>query len=99
MLGVDVPDGALFYGATHHRFDVSFDIALREETEHTALRLHELTRNRITPPAIYEPKCDRCSLKEICTPEITAKYHSAKTYLDNAIKKTLSDTPQKPGDS
>ncbi len=99
MLGVDVPAGALFYGTTHHRFDVSFDGELRAETEQTALRLHELIRNRITPPAIYESKCDRCSLKEVCTPEITAKYHSAKSYLDSAIKKSLSDTPQKPGGS
>jgi CRISPR-associated exonuclease Cas4 len=99
MLGVDVPAGALFYGATRHRFDVSIDSVLRAETEHTALRLHELIRNRITPPAVYEAKCDRCSLKEICSPEIAKKYHSAKAYLDNAIKKSLSDTPQKPGGS
>jgi CRISPR-associated exonuclease Cas4 len=99
MLGVDIPEGALFYGATHHRFDVSFDPALRTETENAAARLHDLVRSRKTPPAIHEPKCDRCSLREICVPEIAAKSHSAKTYLDNAIKKSLSDAPQKPGGS
>jgi CRISPR-associated exonuclease Cas4 len=97
MLGIDIPEGALFYGATHHRFDVSFDAALRAETEHAALRLHELIRSGKTPAAVREPKCDRCSLVEICMPEVAAKGHSAKSYLDSAIKKSLSDAPQKPG--
>jgi len=97
MLGVDIPEGALFYGATRHRFDVNFDSALRTETEHAASRLHELIRKRQTPPAVREAKCDRCSLIEICMPEVAAKSHSAKLYLDSAIRKSLSDTPQKPG--
>jgi CRISPR-associated exonuclease Cas4 len=97
MLGVNIPEGALFYGATRHRFDVSFDAALRAETEHASTRLHDLIRNRKTPPAVREPKCDRCSLMEICMPEVAEKSHSAKSYLDNAIRKSLSDTPQKPG--
>jgi CRISPR-associated exonuclease Cas4 len=99
MLGVDIPEGALFYGTTHHRFDVRFDAALRSETEHAAISLHELIQNRITPPAVREPKCDRCSLMEICMPEVAAKSHSAKSYLDKAIQKSLSDTLQKPGGS
>jgi CRISPR-associated exonuclease Cas4 len=97
MLGIDIPEGALFYGATRHRFDVSFDAELRSETEQAAMRLHELIRNRITPPAMHEPKCDRCSLLEICMPEIAAKSHSAKSYLDKAIHQSLSDIPPKLG--
>jgi CRISPR-associated exonuclease Cas4 len=97
MLAVDIPEGALFYGETHHRFDVSFDTGLRAETEHAAFRLHDLIRDRKTPPAVREPRCDRCSLLEICMPEVAAKSHSAKSYLDSAIRKSLTDTPQKPG--
>jgi CRISPR-associated exonuclease Cas4 len=99
MLEVEIPEGALFYGTTRHRFDVSFDAALRSETEHAALRLHDLIRNRKTPPAVREPKCDRCSLMEICMPEVAAKSHSAKSYLDSAIRKSLSDDSQEPGGS
>jgi CRISPR-associated exonuclease Cas4 len=99
MLGVDIPEGALFYGATHHRFNVNFDAALRAKTVHAALRLHDLIRNRKTPPAVREPKCDRCSLMEICMPEVAAKSHSAKSYLDSAIRKSLSDASQKDGGS
>jgi CRISPR-associated exonuclease Cas4 len=99
MLGVEISEGALFYGTTHHRFDMSFDAALRQETEHSALRLHDLIRSRKTPPAVREPKCDRCSLLEICMPEVSAKSHSAKSYLENSIRKSLSDSPRKPGGS
>jgi CRISPR-associated exonuclease Cas4 len=97
MLGVEIPEGALFYGATHHRFDVSFDAALRAETEDAASRLHLLISSRTTPAAVREPKCDRCSLLEICMPEIAAKSHSAKSYLDSAIRKSLADTSHKCG--
>jgi CRISPR-associated exonuclease Cas4 len=99
MLGVDIPNGALFYGATHHRFDVSFDAALRAETEDAANRLHLLVSSRTTPAAVREEKCDRCSLLEICMPEVAAKSHSAQSYLNSAIRKSLSDTPQKSGES
>ena len=36
MLNVEIPEGALFYGQTHHRHDVIFDKALRLETEDAA---------------------------------------------------------------
>jgi CRISPR-associated exonuclease Cas4 len=99
MLEVDIPEGALFYGTTRRRFDVTFDAALRAETEYAAQRLHDLIRSRQTPPAVRESKCDRCSLLEICMPEVAAKSHSVKSYLDSAIKKSLSDNPQKHGSS
>jgi CRISPR-associated exonuclease Cas4 len=95
MLGVSIPEGALFYGSTHHRFDVFFDAVLRSETEHTAIRLHELIRSCQTPPAVREPKCDRCSLLEKCMPQLASKSRSVKSYLDTAIRKSLSDNPIK----
>lgn len=97
MLGVIIPEGALFYGSTHHRFDVCFDAVLRSETEHTAIRLHELIRSRQTPPAVREPRCDRCSLLGICMPQLAVKSRSVKGYLEAAIKNSLSDNPSKYG--
>lgn len=97
MLRVCIPEGALFYGATHHRFDVSFDAMLRSETEHAASRLHNLVRDAVIPPAVLGSRCDRCSLKEICMPGIFALRTSARSYLENMIRKSLSETPQKTG--
>jgi len=85
MLQVQVPEGALFYGATRHRFDVALDDSLRRETELAAACLHELIFRRVTPTAVREPKCDRCSLFELCMPQALSRGRSAQRYLQRAI--------------
>lgn len=81
--GVVIPGGALFYGATHHRFDVAFDDLLRGETEQAAARLHKLIESRITPKPFYEKKCESCSLLELCKPKAMGR--SAVAYLSQAL--------------
>jgi CRISPR-associated exonuclease Cas4 len=84
MLGTAVPAGALFYGQTRRRLDIAFDPDLRRETEKAAARLHEIFASRITPRPVREPKCDQCSLLEICMPDAPAS--SAQRYLERALK-------------
>lgn len=84
MLGVSVPAGALFYGQTRRRLDVPFDTVLRQLTEEAAARLHRLIAAGITPPGVREPKCDQCSLLEICMPAAPAK--SARSYLERSLR-------------
>lgn len=70
MLGVPVPEGALFYGEPRRRTLVAFDETLRAETEETARRLHALFAAGRTPPAVYDKaKCERCSLLDVCKPK------------------------------
>jgi CRISPR-associated exonuclease Cas4 len=83
MLNVKVPEGALFYGKTKRRLGVYFDEALRQKTEDTARRLHELIESGITPKAEYSSKCKKCSLVEMCLPKISNK---ASNYLMKAIE-------------
>jgi len=85
MLGVEIPSGALFYGARRHRQEIVFDAELRRETERAAQRLHELIANGITPRAVREPKCDACSLLELCLPEPPRGRGSATRYLQKAL--------------
>ena len=69
MMGVPVPEGALFYGEPRRRTVVALDAALRAETEGAAVRLHELFDAGRTPPAVYDKaKCERCSLLDVCKP-------------------------------
>jgi len=84
MLDIEVTNGALFYGKTRRREDIDFDKALREKTILSAARLHELIKSGITPRAFYEPKCDSCSLLELCLPKIASKNPSA--YLSRIIR-------------
>ena len=90
MLGLSpggVAEGALYYGATRRRLGVPFDQALRARTAVVAARLHALIASGVTPRAIREKKCDRCSLRDLCLPEGTAPGRSAQRY----IERTLAD--------
>ena len=73
MMNVKIPEGALFYGETRHRHDVEFDTALRQETEKAAVRLRELIASGTTPPPVYSAKCKKCSLVELCLPQVNKK--------------------------
>lgn len=83
MLELSIPAGALFYGKTHRREDVAFEEALRRHTEEAAARAHELITAGETPPAVLEPKCRRCSLRDLCRPEAAGR--SATAYLEDAL--------------
>ncbi len=81
MLDVSIPAGAIYYGKTRRRLDISFDEGLRHETEIAAARLHELLSQDATPNAIRGPKCKSCSLADLCLPEATDGQQSARKYL------------------
>jgi CRISPR-associated exonuclease Cas4 len=85
MLNVEIMEGALFYGQTRRREDVVFDTALRQETENTAKKVHELITSGITPKAEYSKKCERCSLLDVCMPKTCGKAKSVNKYLLTAI--------------
>ncbi len=69
MLGVEIADGALFYGSNRRRHAVQFTAALRDLTGKTAARLHALIAAGVTPPPVYEKaKCGCCSLLDMCQP-------------------------------
>ena len=85
MLNVEVPAGAIFYGKTRRRYEVDFDHKLREETVAAAARLHKLARERKTPPARYEKKCEKCSLLNLCMPKAVTPRRNVRRYLSQAF--------------
>jgi CRISPR-associated exonuclease Cas4 len=85
MLDVPIPAGALFYGATHRRQDVDFDEPLRALTTQTAQGLHVLIEAGVTPPAQFAPKCEHCSLLNVCMPKQAANGRSVSLYLHNVL--------------
>jgi CRISPR-associated exonuclease Cas4 len=86
-----IPIGALFFGETHRRLEVTLDSGLRELTIRSAERLHELIDSGITPKPIKSAKCDKCSLADECMPELAAQRQGAKLYL----RRVLSDIIKK----
>jgi CRISPR-associated exonuclease Cas4 len=90
MLNVKIMQGALFYGKTRRRLDVSFDEKLRQKTEETAGSVRVLLDSGRTPPPVYTKKCESCSLVAECLPKTMGKKRSVKSYL-----KRILDEPER----
>ena len=70
MLGIPVPQGALFYGRNRRRKTVTFDAELRELTARIAVDTRRMLAASETPPPEYAlRKCNACSLNEVCQPQ------------------------------
>ena len=73
MLGVEVPQGDIFYGQPRRRLEVELDAGLRRRSEELCRRLHRLTRAGVTPPPRDGPHCRSCSLVELCLPKLSGR--------------------------
>jgi CRISPR-associated exonuclease Cas4 len=69
MFGVEVPEGALFYGVTRRRQTVAFDAELREITARIARETRAMLAAARTPLPILTKGCRRCSLETLCQPK------------------------------
>jgi CRISPR-associated exonuclease Cas4 len=83
MLGATVPAGAVFHIKSKRRRDIAFTTDLRAKTEQAARGLHELFAAGQTPPPVLKPRCQGCSLFELCMPQLLmeksrlTRYHEA----------------------
>lgn len=84
MMSLEIKEGALFYGKTRKRLEVAFDDFLRNETEKAAKEVRTLIENGTTPPAEFSPKCNQCSLFNLCLPSKSQK-------ILNYIKRMTED--------
>jgi CRISPR-associated exonuclease Cas4 len=91
MLSASISAGAIFYGRTRRRLEVAFDPSLRQLTLQTIDALHELIATQQSPPARYEKtKCDRCSLRHLCLPNVLEGSESAMRYLSRSMAAVLA---------
>lgn len=73
MLNVEVPRGAIFHAGSKRRREVEFTPQLRDDTIRVSRRLHEMVRQSEVPPAVLLPKCEGCSLRGVCMPELAQR--------------------------
>ena len=87
-----IPAGRLFYGQTRRRLDVPLDPDLRLRTTQAITQLRSLIDSRQTPPARYESaKCDRCSLRRLCLPELLRPRRTARSVFERSLETALED--------
>ena len=74
IYGIHIEYGALFYFETRRRDVVHISDDLRNLTRECAERMHEIFDSGIIPTIQHsQSHCNRCSLKDICMPEILGK--------------------------
>lgn len=76
MFACEVPAGYIYHAASKRRREVIFDWRLRQQTEAAIASVRELLASGHAPTAELKPRCDGCSLRGVCLPELTSA-HSA----------------------
>jgi len=89
MLSTAIAGGALYYGEPRRRLDVPFDASLRQETEDLARRMHHLYDEQRTPAPRLTPRCKKCSLHQICEPEMLERRGSASVFFRRSLQANL----------
>ncbi len=70
MFACEVSVGYLYHAASKRRREVLLDWRLRDQTARTISAVREMLSAGITPAAELKPRCDGCSLRRICMPEL-----------------------------
>lgn len=68
MLGITVGEGALFHSASKRLIRVELTEQLRAETARVAHEVHACFASGRLPSAVYDQRCEDCSLLEVCLP-------------------------------
>lgn len=95
QLSVSIETAYLFYGERKRRTEVAINSSLREATIAKIKRLREMIQFAETPPAVRLPKCDKCSLIELCLPDSHRFRNGAAAWNDRQYAAILtSDGPE-----
>lgn len=86
MLGTNVTEGQIFYGAERRRSDVVFTVDLRVRAREMAATLHRLVNGGTTPDPSYGPKCRSCSLADECLPRVMGTARKVEAYLSATFR-------------
>ena len=88
MYGGNIPEGAIFYVSSHRRQTVALTPELRRKVLRTVETLEDTRRNFRIPPAETGAKCKRCSMRELCRPDLPT---SAESYCQQLKKEAEAE--------
>ena len=71
MFQTQITRGFIYHASSKKRREVAIDENLRTETILTIEKVRQLLANEIIPPAEYKPRCEGCSLYNICLPRLS----------------------------
>lgn len=80
-IGSVIESGCLFYGKERRREVVSINDDLRQKTRMLSQQMHEMYDSGVIPTAVYDYRCKRCSLLDICSPSIGKGHGPVADYI------------------
>lgn len=84
MFLTEIPQAYLFYGETRRRECVEITGDLRNECRRLLLEMHQLYARGYTPKVKKTKKCEACSLREICLPDLGNR-KAVKQYISQCV--------------
>ena len=85
MLGVDVPDGSVWYGGPRRRVRVEFTSALRGQVVEVVQRIREQLVVGVLPEAPNDDRCQECQLQHHCLPGVVAAPARVERYVAKSV--------------
>lgn len=82
MFGCSIDSGAVFYITAHRRSQVIFTDSLRKMVADGVDDIRRIESSMIVPQARYSSRCMKCSIAELCSPQIKG---SAAEYMERLI--------------
>lgn len=71
----------LYYHSTKKREKVEISQELKDEVYSLCLQMHKLYKNRKLPAAEYSSKCNKCSLYDVCMPNLKISKGQISKYI------------------
>ena len=88
MTGQSVPRGAIFHHKSRCRREVTFTPELRRQVEEAVTAIRSLLADKRLPPPVNDQRCEKCSLKEACMPQVLEERSREKRLLENLFEVT-----------
>ena len=86
MTGQVVPRGAIFHHKSRRRREVIFTPNLRTQVEEAVTAIRALLADERLPPPVNDQRCEKCSLKEACMPQVLEDRSREKRLLANLFE-------------
>lgn len=85
MLGVEIPEGYVWYGGPKRRMRVVFDPSLRHQVESAIAAIRAQLLEGTLPSAPNDARCKQCQLRSHCMPELTSTPNKVTRYLAREV--------------
>ena len=71
MLGVEIPEAAVWYGGPRRRLSVILTVDLRKQVQEAVTRIRAQLQSGRLPEAPCDERCRECQLRPHCLPKLT----------------------------